>query len=133
MKKHLEINEKSLKDFTSYVIFAYIKGTFIIVWMVFTYHVEQCLGFFCFFLTRYIATDRIHCDSQRKDMMQGKTNDKNKSSLCTEDWSFKISSKIKKIYIYSLHRRSLTAIHIKALFFLMSLTSFNTFVLSLAC
>lgn len=68
--------------------------------MVFTYHVEQCLGIFLyFFLTQYIATDRIHCGTQRKDMMRGKTNDKNKLSLCTEDWSLKISWKIKK-YIY---------------------------------
>lgn len=67
--------------------------------------------FFVFFITQYIATDRIHCVLQRQDMMRGKTNDKNKSRLCTEDWSFKISSKIKK-NVYSLHRRSLTAIHI---------------------
>lgn len=86
MEKNLEVNEKSLKDFTSHVIFANIKGTFIIVYMVFTYHVEQCLGIFLyFFLTQYIATDRIHCVTQRKDMMRGKTNDKNKLSLCTED------------------------------------------------
>lgn len=56
--------------------------------------------FFVFFLTRYIATDRIHCVSQGKYMMRGKTNDKNKISLCTEDWSLKIPWKIKKnIYI----------------------------------
>lgn len=42
-------------------------------------------GFFCIFLTRYIATDRIHCVSQGKYMMRGKTNDKNEISLCTED------------------------------------------------
>lgn len=60
-------------------------------------HIYNCLNgfyipcrtmsgdFFVFFLTRYIATDRIHCVSQGKYMMRGKTNDKNKISLCTED------------------------------------------------
>lgn len=88
MEKNLEVNVKSLKDFTSHVIFAY---------RVYQGHIYNCLNgfyipcrtmsgdFFVFFLTRYIATDRIHCVSQGKYMMRGKTNDKNKISLCTED------------------------------------------------